>query len=91
MVLSYLDSADGRLIPATGVDMILEKMDTRFERYLQLSKKLTLNETKLPMLPEIYSVLFPITEKDPLLGAITSEEITTHTKLGQKLLEEFAE
>lgn len=88
LVLSYLKTASGSLTPATGIDMVLEKEDTSFERYVELSKKVTLMEMMNPMLPEIYSVLYSSYERDPNLLTHSPAEIFQMTGL-QKKIENF--
>ncbi|MFH1236584.1 MAG: hypothetical protein V1685_06675, partial [Parcubacteria group bacterium] len=67
IVLSYLAESGGGLAPATGIDMILENVDTRFDEYVSLSHKVTLEELMQPMLPEMYSVLYSAAQRDPRL------------------------
>ncbi len=86
MVLSYLKSRDGEAFPAMSFDMILQNEDTSFETYVNLSKKVTLMEMMGPMLPEMYTVLYPIQERDQSLLVDTPEDIFKQTGLGQKLL-----
>jgi len=87
MVLSYLKTPVGDIAPATGIDMILHAGDTRIENYLQLSKRVTLTEIMNPMLPEMYTVLYPFDKRDPLLTPITPEEILKDTPLSRTLVD----
>lgn len=84
MVLAYLRTGDGNVVPATGIDMYLERSSTSFERYVARSKSVTLSEMMNPMLPEMYVVLYPIHERRPDLAALTPEHIMDLTGLKQK-------
>jgi len=75
MVVSYLKTPEGKLVPAMAIDMILEKNDTSYKKYVEISKKLMLKNTMAPMLPEIYSVVYSSYERNPDLCNITPDEI----------------
>ena len=45
-----------------------------------------MSEMIAPMLPEMYTVLYPIQERDPSLLVETPEDIFKQTGLAQKLL-----
>lgn len=85
LVLAYIGTATGAIVPATGFDMLLEEGSTAFERYVDLSRKVTLQEMMDPMLPEMYTVLYPESERDPELLKIKPEEIFRATGLQAKL------
>ncbi|MFA6525668.1 MAG: hypothetical protein WCT33_05385 [Patescibacteria group bacterium] len=86
LVLSYLPTQSGSLVPATGIDMILENIDTRYEDYLQLAKNIKLEEILNPMLPEMYSVVYNVKERLPELSNLTPEQIIKATGLQNKLV-----
>lgn len=75
MIITYLKNPDGTLVPATGIDMILEKTNTSYKKYVELSKILNVKNTMAPMLPEIYNVLYNSYERDPHLSQITPDQI----------------
>jgi len=85
MALVYMKSGAGKLMQATGIDMILEKGDTSFEKYIELSKRITLNQAMEPMLPEMYEVLYSQKDRDPQLDAIVSEQILENSELVRKI------
>lgn len=85
LVLSYLPTATGNLVPATGIDMILEEGDTTFREYAALSNRVTLEEMMHPMIPEIYTVLYSAEQRDQNLLSVTPEQILRGTGLDQKL------
>lgn len=89
MVLPYFPTATGDFVPATGIDMVLHPGDTSFEKYSARSKLVTLTEMMNPMLPEIYTVLYPVTDRDPRLLSITPEQILRATGLQEKLTQGF--
>ena len=89
MVLSYLKTPTGDLVAATGIDMMLEEPETTFTGYRELAKRVTLSEIMNPMLPEMYTVLYSIQDRDPALTAVSPEAIMKavdlHHKICQKL------
>ncbi len=85
MVLPYYATSNNDWTPATGIDMVLHPGETRFDKYAARSAHVTLSEMMNPMLPEIYSVLYPITERDQKLLSITPEQILKATGLQEKL------
>jgi len=91
LVLSYLKTSNDNLINARGIDMILSDKDTSFERYVNLSKKLTLSEAMNPMLPEMYEVLYSYDDRDLDLWKTPVDQIFKATGLYKKLVEEMGE
>ncbi len=85
MVLSYLETPSGDFTPATGIDMALDPGDTSFGRYVELSKRVTLMEMMTAMLPEMYTVLYPESERDPDLLRFKPEEILRAVGVTAKL------
>lgn len=85
LVLAYLKTVDGSLIPATGIDLVLEKTNTSYEKYVELSKRVTLSEMMNPMLPEMYTVLYPFPDREPELATLSPESILKETGLEEKL------
>ncbi len=85
MVLAYTRTVDGDLIPGSGIDMLLSKSDTQVENYIERSRHVTLSEMMDPMLPEMYTVLYPSTERDPAYTSVSPEQILKATGLGEKL------
>lgn len=85
LVLAYLKTAKGELVPATGIDMALESENTSFEFFVELSKKVTLNKMMNSMLPEIYTVLYSFPDRDPALIKLSPEQILRETGLQESL------
>jgi len=85
MVLAYLRTPTGDYVPATGIDMALETGDTSFGNYVALSKRVTLTEMMSSMLPEMYTVLYPESDRDPELLKVKPEEIFHASGLAKKL------
>jgi hypothetical protein len=65
--------------------MALKKSDTTFAKYVARSKELTMSEIMQPMIPEMYTVLYPIQDRKPEYSAVTPEKILRKTSLLQKL------
>jgi hypothetical protein len=87
LTLAYLKISKGELVPATGIDMALQGGNTSFEFFVELSKKVTLNEMMNSMLPEIYTVLYSFSQRDHRLLALSPEQILRETGLQEKLSE----
>ncbi|MBI5404661.1 MAG: hypothetical protein HY976_00375 [Candidatus Kerfeldbacteria bacterium] len=81
MVLAYFKTQDGNVVPATGIDMLLDANATSFEQYVARSKSVTLADMMNPMLPEMYVVLYPIQDRQPELAAVTPEHVMEMTGL----------
>lgn len=86
LVLAYLRTPKGDLVPATGIDMAIEEADTTYENFVELSKTITLAEAMGPMLPDMYTVLTAAAERDPELSALTPERILEETGVQAKLM-----
>lgn len=90
VVLSYQEICDDcGLIPATGIDMYLDRRDTRFSQYLELGKKVTLMEMMMAMLPAIYSVLYSAPIRDERLANISPATIMVATGVDATLRSYF--
>lgn len=85
MVLAYISDAFDNMVPATGIDLILDAHKPSWAEYIHLSKRVTLNEMMESMLPEIYTVLYASTERDASLLEVTAEAISQATQLKHKL------
>ncbi len=86
LVLSYLSTPTGSIVPATGIDMILENIDTRLEEFQSLAHSITVEEMMYSMLPEMYTVLYAAQERDTTMQALTPELILKSTGLHAKLV-----
>ena len=66
---------NGRLEPATGLDLILYSNSASWDNFQQTSNTLTLKEALWGNLPLIYPALCPAAERTLRLNAITSADI----------------
>lgn len=89
LVLAYLKTAQGGLIPATGIDMALGDVQSDLKHYVELSKNVTLSEMMNPMLLEMYTVLYSSYQRDHGLLGITPEKILKATGLEKILSSKF--
>ena len=70
--LAFLGSG-GKWYKATGVDIYLQKDEHAYQKYLQLSKVLTVSQSIEMQLPEIYKVIIQAGErKSELLSLDTT-------------------
>ena len=86
MVLSYFKRPDNKFVPATGIDMLIDESDTSPNQYVELSRRVSLDEIMNPMLPEIYTVLYPFDKRDAKLANLNPEDILEATGLGNKII-----
>jgi hypothetical protein len=75
MVLAYLPSRDGKIIPAYGIELAIGQPKESFQKYIEFSKRAIISEAIAPMMPEIYRVLYSQDERDPELAGLESAEI----------------
>jgi hypothetical protein len=85
MLLAYLPSTEGKIIPAYGVEMAIGQAKQSFNKYVEYSKRATISETIAPMMPEIYNVLYNQDERDPELSSLQSSDIAKSIGLLDKL------
>lgn len=86
LVLSYLPTQSGSMVPATGIDMISEDINTSFTDFIQLAKNTKLEEVLNPMVSEMYEVVYSIQDRLPELSGLTPEQIIKATGLQKKMV-----
>lgn len=87
LVLAYVKNEQDQLIPATGIDLILSETKLSSRDYQWMAKQVTLREMITPLLPEIYTVLYPSYERKNEYQNLTPEVIMDITGLQEKLQE----
>lgn len=85
MVLAYIGERERGLVPATGIDMLINFTTGRYARFVELSKKMTLNEAMSPLLIDIYNVLYSSLERSVEFNSLSSQSILNATGLDRKL------
>lgn len=86
MVLTYIENAKGELTPSTGIDLLLAEKKLSYEDYRKISTEVSLEEMIGPMLPEMYTVLYPSYErKNRPEKELTPEGIMNITGLQNKI------
>lgn len=85
VVLAYNETESGKLYASTGIDMILDPRDTRFEHFIEFSKRATLFELMVVMFPTTYSVLYSAPERNETLASLSPAEILKETGVETKL------
>jgi hypothetical protein len=86
LVLSYLPTQSGSLVPATGIDMLSDNINTDYADFIQLAKNIKLEEILNPMLPEMYEVVYSIQDRQQELCGLTPEKIIEASGLQTKLV-----
>lgn len=83
--IAFLEDAKKRIVPATGLDLILYGSDLTWRQFLENSKTITFEEALCPLIPEIYKITYSEDEWDPSLVSITSEDIAKFLELDKKI------
>ncbi|MFA6475229.1 MAG: hypothetical protein WCV88_03420 [Patescibacteria group bacterium] len=84
-LLAYGQTTAGKLIPATGLDLYLYGTDKTWSTIQHMAKNLTVRESLLPAMPELYRYVTTEAQRDPALAAITPDQIVTAIDLNKKL------
>ncbi len=85
MAIAYLGGPNGQLVLATGLDLILYGEERTWSDLVDESKQITLSEALGPMMPELYTIVYPEHQRDPALLGVTTEEISRLIKLDKKI------
>lgn len=85
VTLAFLADAEKRLMPATGLDLILYGNEFTWSQFVTLSKHISVAEALNPLMSEFYKIIYPETKRDPNLASLTPEEITHLTGLDKKI------
>lgn len=88
LVLAYSRGANGKMLPATGIDLLISDRDTNIDRYVERAKHVTLAEMLTPLLPEMYTVIYSSPERNPELLTLPIEKIIEDTGVKERLLAE---
>ncbi len=83
--VAFLETAAGELVPATGIDLLLYGKENWWQLFVEESKNISLTEAMNPMMPELYSIIYPEAERNKELLTISAEDITRHTNLREKI------
>jgi hypothetical protein len=90
MVLSYIRNKQAILTPATGIDMLLSENKMTVEEYRKMSHEFSFEEIITPMLPEMFTVLYPSYERKGTPDeALTESQVMDITGLQGKLEKSF--
>jgi hypothetical protein len=85
MSLAFLQTPDGKLTPATGLDLILYGTDKTWPQFVALTKSISVAEALDPMMPELYNIVYPKNERTEAWAGISPDEITIFTGLDKKI------
>lgn len=85
VTLAFLETDDKFMTPASGLDLILYGTDHTWSDFLEMSKKVSLEEALNPMMPEFYRIIYSESERTEDLMSLSSEEITKFTGLDKKI------
>lgn len=87
MVLAYLEDAEHRITPGSSFDLILHEESTTYDKHLDLAKRVSLSDMMAPMLPEMYTVLYSQSDRDPALTAVTPEAVIAAVNIHDKIFD----
>ncbi|MDD2807675.1 MAG: hypothetical protein PHW95_04115 [Patescibacteria group bacterium] len=85
VTLAFIKDHADRLMPATGLDLILHGNDLTWKQFVELTKNITVSEALNPLMSEFYKIIYPEISRDPELASITPEQITELTGLSKKI------
>jgi hypothetical protein len=85
MVLAYQEQADGSLVAASGIDLMLDPGRAAHGDYREVAAILSLNDVMGAMLPEMYTVLYAAPEREADLANLEPAEILRQTGVEEKL------
>ena len=89
ITLAYIKNERGLLEPATGIDLLFAEKKFSMKDYRTLAEKVTFEEMIDPMLPEMFTVLYPsYTRVGTPEESLTAEQIIRDRGM-QKKLDEF--
>ncbi|UPA22157.1 hypothetical protein K8942_03785 [Candidatus Peribacteria bacterium] len=84
LTIAFIRHGD-QIALANGLDLCLYDDAESWQRLVELSKSLTLQEAINPLLPEIYKISYNDSELHPQLLELTDMTINEHTGLNKKL------
>lgn len=84
--LAFLDGPHDTRVPASGLDLILYKSETAWEKIIETAKKIPYNDIIYRNYPELYRDYCEHESKKSELLAITEREIEKLKRLDQKMM-----
>ncbi|MEK7602112.1 MAG: hypothetical protein AAB472_01345 [Patescibacteria group bacterium] len=78
--------ADGKHVPATGLDFALYSTETSWTRFIEAAEQLTLEEAHSLMHPDLYRVSVAGAARESDLAALTYSDMETVLGLSEKLV-----
>ena len=86
LTIAFLQDQSGKLTLATGLDLILYGNERTWVDFIDICKKITLDEAFNPLIPEIYKISYADSELEQDLLSITDRDIIQMTGLDKKIL-----
>lgn len=83
--IAFLGYNDGKMTLATGLDLFLYNDKDSWKKIVNVAQEITIEEALDPQMPEIYRISYDKKELDPLLSAITDQDITRLFRLDEKI------
>lgn len=83
--IAFISDSHGKLIPATGLDLILYGTENTWRVLVEQSKLISIEEALNPLMPDFYRIIYTEKEREDDLASITSEDITKITGLSHKV------
>lgn len=85
LMLAFLENRRHEYIPAMGLDLLLYGNHDTWTHIEQTAQTLTVQEAIDPSLPDMYSVVYPFTDRDANLMQITTQDIIQATDLHRRI------
>lgn len=83
--VAFVRAPDGRVVPATGLDLLLYRENQTWEHLVKTAQDVTLAEALSTMMPDFYSVVTQERERRPELSGLSAEDITALLGLERKI------
>lgn len=84
-LVAFLQAPNGRLIPATGLDLYLYGDERTWPTIYEGCKNTTIAESLGPAMPEFYRYVYTEADRDETLSSLTPEQIAAMSGLTKKV------
>lgn len=85
VTIAFMQTLEGDLAPATGIDLALFGNSKTCGTFIDVAKRISLEEGLNPLMPELYRIIYPESERDENLLTLTSEQIARSTGIENKI------
>ena len=84
-LIAYGQPPAGGVVPVNGIDLYLYGDNQTWPKIQEVANTVTINNSLYPAMPEFYRYVYTEQERDPVLAAVTPEQIVIQNQLQTKL------